>query len=105
MTAARELLGYLMGAIFASVAILMMVMAWIGIDNVLGWQMAAGLLVFSIFVRINLFVLVGAYLFAASVWSFPPLQAAVFMLPGLMFLSPGIITTLFGAVSRPQSYY
>jgi hypothetical protein len=105
MAAAREFLGYLMGAIFASVAILMMVMAWVGVDKVFGWQLAAVLLVFSLIIRVNLFVLMGSYLFASHVWGFDPLQSVVFVLPGLMFLSPGIITTLFGAVSRPHSYY
>lgn len=104
MSAAREFLGYVMGAIYASVAILMMVMAWMGMDRMFGWQMALGLLLFSLVIRINLFVLLGSYLFASHVWGFPALQAAVFVLPGLMFLSPGIMTTLFGAVSRPQTY-
>ena len=105
MAAAREFLGYLMGAIYASVAILMMVMAWMGVDSMFGWQLALGLLVFSLMIRVNLFVLFGAYLFASHVWGFSPLEAVVFMLPGLMFLSPAVITTLFGAVSRPQTYY
>jgi len=105
MAPAREFLGYLMGAIFASVAILMMAMAWMGMDKAFGWQMAAGMLVFSLFIRVNLFVLVGAYLFANHFWGFSTLESAVFMLPGLMVLSPGIVTTIFGAVSRPQSHY
>jgi hypothetical protein len=105
MAAARELLGYVMGAIFASVAVMMMGMAWLGLDKAIGWQLALVVLVVSLTIRVNIFVLLGAYLFAAHHWGFSSMNAAVFMLPGFMFVTPGVAITLFGAISRPQSHY
>jgi len=99
----REFLGYLVGAAFASVAMLMMGLAWIGLEQVFNWQMALGLLVFSLFIRVNLFLLGGIYLFASQVWGLPMLEALVFTLPSLMYVAPIVTMPLFGAISRPYT--
>ncbi|WP_439532607.1 hypothetical protein [Polymorphobacter sp.] len=103
MAAAREVLGYIMGAIFAAAAMVMMGLAWLGLDHVLGWEWAAGVLAFSLVVRVNFFLLAGMYLFAHRVWGLPPMEAAMLVLPGLMYVAPSITLPLFGAISRPYS--
>ena len=105
MAAAREFFGFIMAALFTTVAFMMMVMAWKGLDHVFGWEIAAAVLMFSLFVRVNFFLIAGVYLFSTHVWGLSPLDAMPLTLPGLMFLSPTIAMTLFGAVSRPQSHY
>jgi hypothetical protein len=102
--AGRELLGYLMGVLFAAVFMVMMALAWVGIDKGFGWEVAAGLLLFSLFMRVNLFMLAGSYLFAHKVWGFPLEQAVVFALPALMYVTPSVALPLFGVISRPFSH-
>jgi|GEM_PF-4288234 len=105
MVAAREFLGFIMAAIFTTVALMMMIMAWLGLDHVFGWKIAAAALVFSMFMRVNLYLLAGVYLFSAYVWFQSPLEAILLTLPGLMFITPTIATALFTAVSRPDTHY
>jgi hypothetical protein len=105
MAQARELLGYIMGAIFASIALLMMVLAWMGLNDAYSWKMALGLLVFSMIIRVNLFLVAGCYLFAHSVWGFSVFESMIFALPSLMYIAPAVSMPMFGAISRPNTGY
>ncbi len=105
MNDTRELLGHVFGILLAAGAALLCGAAWFGIEAVVGWQWAIGTVLLSMLLRVNLFVLAGAYLFARQFLYFDALEAVLFAAPGLLILSPAVAISIFAHVTRPVSRF
>lgn len=68
--------------------------AYAGIAECLGVLWAIGILAASLLFRFTLPVTIGAFFGAMDVWGFHWTIAALFAAPGLIFLTPSILTSL-----------
>ncbi len=94
MILVRECLGLALASIYLACGLMVMAVAAAGIDNVLGWQHVAGLLVLSLTFRINIFALIGSFLFAHFTLGISSLESLVFALPALAFMFPLLMRDL-----------
>lgn len=75
-------------AIFVAVTLAMGVVSWQGLAAAFRPEVPAIVLAFSVFARINFYMLAGSYCFAAYVWHVPFPQSLLYVLPALGFMYP-----------------
>ena len=90
-------LGFL--AIIA-LGIAQLIAGYAGIEEHLGALWAIGCLVASLLFRFTLPITIGAFFGAMDVWGLHWSLAALFAAPGLIFLIPGIITSVLALNKR-----
>lgn len=96
----QVLLGIGCFILFFGYAIFQIIAAYVGIDFHLGavWAFVA---VGAAFVfRFTLPITIGAFFGAMDVWGWHWALAALFAAPGLLFLIPGILLSIFSGMKR-----
>lgn len=85
---------------FMAFGIAQLVAGFVGIEHELGliWSWVA--LIAAIVFRFTLPITVGAFFGAMEVWDWHWTLAALFAAPGLLFLIPGVLVSVFSAVKR-----
>ncbi len=99
MFALRSMIGYVVGGCYAFAALLLMGLAWMGLENSFGMLPSIGFLVLSIAVRVNLFVVIGGFLFALNIWGMGAFEALLFVLPSGLILEPGMVRSVWRALT------
>ncbi|PZN93647.1 MAG: hypothetical protein DCF31_12075 [Alphaproteobacteria bacterium] len=98
MDTVRELLGYLLGVAFCIGGLVLCGIAWMGLQNEFGWQLALAGVVVSILVRVNFPLVVGLFLYAHNLWGWSQAESIAFAVPGLLLLLPSIATEVFSVL-------
>ena len=72
--------------------------AALGLDYSLGRGWAIGLIIVSVFFRFPLPLIIGAFLGAMYVWHWHWALALLFAAPGLAFMIPSVLASIFAAL-------
>jgi hypothetical protein len=94
----KDFCGFLLGLAFCAAALILSAIAWVGLENALGWRWALGCVVASLLMRINFAVVAGLYSYASYVLGWPMAESIAFALPGMLIIMPVVATSVFGAL-------
>jgi hypothetical protein len=89
-------------ALFFGATLAMGVVSWQGLAAALRPEVPAIVLAFSVFARINVFMLAGSYCFAAYVWHVPFPQSLLYIIPALGFIYPPALIDVVKVLWRPS---
>lgn len=89
--------GFLAFILFSAAQLLA---GFLGIEHGIGPVWAWGALFCAFFFRFTLPITVGAFFGAMNVWGWHWGVAALFAVPGLLFVIPGMIASVFSLVKR-----
>lgn len=95
MDSVRDIFGYLLGLAFCIGGLVLCGLAWAGLQNEFGWQIALGAVVLSLLIRINFPLIVGLFLYASNIWGWSTIESVAFAAPGLLLLLPSVATEVF----------
>lgn len=84
----RELLRLTLLLVLVAATLIMGAVSWVGLAEAFRPEIPAVVLAFSVFVRLNVFMLAGSYCFAYYYWHVPFPQALLYVLPALGFMYP-----------------
>jgi hypothetical protein len=87
---------------FMAYGVMQIYAGYLGIDHHLGPIWAGVALVASLVFRFTLPITIGSFLGALNVWHWHWLGAALFAVPGLALIVPGVLATLFALVRRDK---
>lgn len=99
----RQLPGYLMVGALTVVGFAHTLCAWFGWMDRFGTFPALAALSLSLFGGFNAFGVVGAFFFANDYLRWTPLQSAGLAAIGLLFISRGMIATLWRILAAPDA--
>jgi len=90
-------------ALFLGVTLAMGAMSWQGLAAAFRPEVPAIVLAFSVFARLNIFMLLGSYCFAVYVWHVPFPQSLLYILPALGFIYPPALIDVVNVLwQRPE---
>ncbi len=95
----RLLPGLIMAALLVSCGIALMAAAWLGWTDRFGWQIGVLALALSWVAGFNVFVLVGAFLFAGDTLRWSLLHCAALSATGMLYATGGIMSGVFQFVT------
>lgn len=88
-------------AMFIGATLVMGAVSWEGLATALRPEVPPIVLAFSVFARVNFFMLVGSYCFAAYVWHVPFPQSLLYVLPALGFMYPPALIDVIKVLWKP----
>lgn len=95
----KQFPGIVVAIVLAGVGLCQLVIAWAGWSMGLGWTWAVVALVLSMVARFNGYALVGTFFFAQHYLHWPMPQCLALSAVGLLFLTPGIVREIMGALT------
>lgn len=96
----QTILGILMGLAVLGLGLFQLATGWAGIAHEYGtwWGVAAAGA--GLIFRFTIPLVWGTYLCATEIWGWHPALAALLAAPGLLFMIPALVASVFGAFSK-----
>jgi hypothetical protein len=92
--------GFTAALVILGFGILQLWAGWDGIEHNFGWGWAVAAVALAFIFRFTLPVMVGCYICAHDIWGWNWFFAALFAAPGLIFMIPNIVVSMFGVFTN-----
>jgi len=89
------LISVLGAIVFIGYGIMQIYAGYLGIEEYWGMVAAIAVIFISSMMRITIPILVGGFLCATELWGWHWIWAVIFVMPGILFMVPSLLTTVF----------